>query len=58
MIYVLSFIILVAVIGIVTNRLNAKTPCEHNWIEHEHGYKCSKCAKAIRKHAEVYRNAA
>lgn len=47
MIYILSFIVLVAVIGLVTAKLNAKTPCAHDW--HEHGSKCtcSKCGKTI-----------
>jgi len=47
MIYFFLFILLVAVIAVVTDRLNAKTPCDHNWEQHENSVKCSKCNKKI-----------
>ena len=47
MIYILSFIVLVAVIGLVTAKLNAKTPCTHDWHEHGNKCTCSKCGKTI-----------
>jgi hypothetical protein len=47
MIYFLSFILLVAVIAIVTHKLNAKTPCDHQWEKHDGSVKCSKCGKKI-----------
>ena len=47
MIYVISFVLLVAVIGLVTNRLNAVTHCQHDWESGEHHFKCCKCAKVI-----------
>jgi len=47
MIYIISFIVLIAVIGLVTAKLNAKTPCAHDW--HDNGTKCTcnKCGKTI-----------
>ncbi|HVV56223.1 MAG TPA: hypothetical protein VHC47_12895 [Mucilaginibacter sp.] len=54
MIYIASFILLVAVIALVTNRLNAKTPCEHDWQEHDHSFKCCKCGKKIPDYTAVY----
>jgi hypothetical protein len=47
MIYILSFIVVVAVIGLVTAKLNAKAPCAHDWHEHGTQCKCSKCGKTI-----------
>ena len=41
------FVLLVAAIAIVTHKLNAVTPCQHNWEEHDHTVKCSKCGKKI-----------
>jgi hypothetical protein len=47
MIYILSIIVLVAVIGLVTAKLNAKAPCAHDWHEQATQCKCSKCGKTI-----------
>jgi len=47
MIYILSFIVLVAVIGLVTAKLNAKTPCSHDWQDNGTTCKCNKCGKSI-----------
>ncbi|MGZ3767153.1 MAG: hypothetical protein ACXVB0_19095 [Mucilaginibacter sp.] len=47
MTYILLSILLIAVIGIVTDKLNAKTPCSHDWHEHDTKVKCSKCSKTI-----------
>ena len=47
MTYILLFALLVAVIGLVTHRLNTKTPCDHAWEEHDAVVKCTKCAKHI-----------
>ena len=47
MIYIISFIVLVAVIGIVTAKINAKPHCNHDWQEEGSVLKCSKCAKSI-----------
>jgi len=47
MLYVTLFFLLVAMIGIVTNRLNEKPRCDHQW-EHDHNsFKCCKCGKKI-----------
>lgn len=37
----------VFMIGIVTSILNAKVPCDHDWIEDETHLKCPKCLKGI-----------
>jgi hypothetical protein len=58
MIYVLSFILLVAVIGLVTAKLNTKTPCNHDWHEHGNTCKCSKCGKSIPNYVSSYSEAA
>jgi hypothetical protein len=47
MIYVISFALLVALIGLVTNRLNAVTLCQHDWEDADHSFKCCKCSKVI-----------
>lgn len=47
MIYFALFIVLIALIAIITHRLNAKTPCDHSWEQHEHSVKCTKCGKKI-----------
>ncbi|MDB5141540.1 MAG: hypothetical protein JWQ66_253 [Mucilaginibacter sp.] len=47
MIYVLIFIFAVAIIGIVTHKINTKPACEHDWHEHGDKVKCSKCNKSI-----------
>ncbi len=47
MLYFFLFVLLVAVIAVVTDRLNAKKPCDHIWEQHEHSVKCSKCGKKI-----------
>ncbi len=58
MIYFLSFVLLVAVIGIVTHKLNMKAPCDHNWEEQDAVVKCTKCNKCIPKHYGSYSEAA
>jgi hypothetical protein len=47
MIYLLTFILVVAIIGIVTHKINARPTCEHDWHEHGDKVKCSKCNKTI-----------
>src|SRR4030088_2143594 len=54
MIYVSLFILLIAVIAVVTNQLNAKTPCDHNWEEHDNSFKCCKCGKKIPNYIAAY----
>jgi hypothetical protein len=61
MIYILSFLsfmLVVAVIGIITAKINAKTPCTHEWHEDDTTHKCTKCNKSIPKYANAYSNAA
>ncbi|MDB5022585.1 MAG: hypothetical protein JWP78_340 [Mucilaginibacter sp.] len=58
MIYLLLFMLLVVVIGIVTHKLNAKPLCDHDWHEHDHVVKCSKCNKCIPDRANRYSKAA
>lgn len=56
MIYIVSFLmfmLLVAVIGIVTAKINAKVPCDHDWHEMENTVKCSKCSKCIPKYTDA-----
>jgi len=53
MIYFALFIVLVALIAIVTHRLNAKTPCDHTWEKHDHSVKCSKCGRNIPDYVSV-----
>jgi hypothetical protein len=49
MLILATFILLVIIIGLTTAKLNAKAPCDHNWIETEdHDLKCSKCLRTIR----------
>jgi hypothetical protein len=38
---------LVAIIGLVTARLNVKVPCQHHWVEYGNNLKCSKCFRMI-----------
>jgi len=47
MIYVALFILIVAVIAVVTHRLNAVAPCDHKWEAHDNSFKCCKCGKKI-----------
>ncbi|GEM_PF-724105 len=47
MIYVSLIFLLVALIGIVTNRLNSKPRCTHQWEHHDKAFKCGKCGKKI-----------
>jgi len=47
MLYLTLFTLLVAAIAVVTHKLNAKAKCDHNWVEHDHSAKCSKCGKKI-----------
>jgi hypothetical protein len=53
MIYFALFIVVVALIAIVTHWLNAKTPCDHSWEKHEHSVKCYKCGKKIPDYISV-----
>ena len=48
--------LLVAVIAVVTNQLNTKTPCDHQWEEHDNSFKCCKCAKKIPDYTTAYNN--
>jgi len=48
MIYFLGFFILVVVYALITNRLNRKTKCSHDWKDEENGAaRCAKCDKVI-----------
>jgi hypothetical protein len=47
MIYFTLFMLLVGVIAIVTNHLNATKPCNHNWEQQENSFKCCSCGKKI-----------
>jgi hypothetical protein len=43
------FCLIVIIIGLATAKLNAKVPCDHNWVETEEGHiKCTKCYRMIR----------
>lgn len=43
-----TFSVLVIVIGLTTAKLNAKTPCDHNWEETGDGnIKCTRCLRTI-----------
>lgn len=53
MIYIALFLLLVAIIAIVTHRLNMKTPCDHTWEKHDHEIKCYKCGKTIPDHVAL-----
>jgi hypothetical protein len=57
MIYFFIFILLVAAIAVVTHKLNAKTPCDHNWEERDQAVKCSKCGKKIPDYINAANNA-
>lgn len=54
MIYLILFALLVAVIAVVTNQLNAKTHCAHNWEDGENSFKCCKCGKKIPDYTTAY----
>jgi hypothetical protein len=58
MIYLLLFILVVVVIGIVTHKLNAKPLCNHDWHEHDQIVKCNKCNKCIPNRANRFSKAA
>ncbi len=46
--YFLGFFTMVCVYAMVTNRLNQKAKCDHNWEDKADGViKCSKCHKSI-----------
>ena len=47
MLYVTLFFLLVAMIGIITNRLNEKPRCDHQWEHDQNSFKCCKCGKKI-----------
>jgi len=53
MLYLTLFILLIAAIAVVTHKLNAKTKCDHNWVEHDHSVKCTKCGKKIPGYAQA-----
>jgi len=45
----LIFCLIVIIIGLATAKLNAKVPCDHNWVETEEGrVRCIKCYRVIR----------
>jgi len=45
-----SFSLLVIVIGLTTAKLNAKAPCDHNWVKtNNDDIRCSKCFRVIRR---------
>lgn len=49
LIYFLGFFTMVCVYAMVTNRLNQKAKCDHNWEDKADGViKCSKCNKSIK----------
>jgi len=56
MIYLSLFTLLVAAIALVTNKLNAKTHCSHDWHEHDNSFKCCKCGKKIPDYIAAYNN--
>lgn len=53
MFYLFLFMLLVVVIAVVTHRLNAKTPCAHDWKENGQAFKCTKCGKKIPDYTPV-----
>ena len=57
MIYVSIFALIVAVIAVVTNKLNAKTPCNHNWEENDGTVQCCNCGKKIPGYVTARANA-
>lgn len=43
-----TFCLIVIIIGLATAKLNVKPPCEHHWVETEEGdIKCTKCYRMI-----------
>lgn len=42
-----AFSLLVIIIGLTTAKLNAKTPCDHNWVESDGELRCTKCFRVI-----------
>lgn len=57
MIYLSIFTLVVAAIALVTNKFNAKTPCSHEWEEHDNAFKCCKCNKKIPDYLTAYNKA-
>lgn len=50
----LIFCLIVIIIGLATAKLNAKVPCDHNWVETEEGHvRCTKCYRMIRHTDEM-----
>ena len=45
----ITFSLLVILIALFTAKLNAKTPCDHNWVEDENQIRCTKCFRATTK---------
>ena len=53
MLILVTFSLLVIIIGLTTAKLNAKVPCGHNWVETEnHDLKCTKCYRVIRHNTD------
>jgi len=51
LIYFFGFFTTVSIFAIITNRLNQKEKCNHNWEDKGDGVlKCSKCNKNIKQH--------
>lgn len=49
-----SFVLSVLIIGVVTAKLNAKRPCDHNWVETDNqSIKCTLCNRVIRHAADT-----
>ena len=57
MIYISLFTLLVAAIALVTNQLNKKPLCNHNWESHDNSFKCCNCGKKIPDLTPAYDNA-
>jgi hypothetical protein len=45
-----TFSAIVILIAIVTHKMNAPTPCDHDWKETEMGLQCTKCNRRIQRH--------
>src|SRR6201993_669512 len=45
----ITFFLIVVIIGLATAKLNAKGPCDHHWVETEEGnIRCTRCYRTIR----------
>src|SRR3569832_2199542 len=57
MLILVTFSLLVIIIGLTTAKLNAKVPCDHNWVETEsHDLRCTKCFRVIRHTSDEARS--